>query len=98
VIEEGATLVGSQVRGPAVIGARTRLVNTYVGPFTAVAADCEVVDTEIDHSVVLDHVRIVGVPRLTDSLLGRHTEITRSGSRPTATRLMVGDHSSVDLA
>ena len=39
-------------------------MNTYVGPFTAIAADCEVVDTEIDHSVVLEHSRIVGVPRL----------------------------------
>ena len=98
VIEAGAELVGSQVRGPAIIGARTRLVNTYVGPFTAIAADCEVVDTEIDHSVVLEDARIVGVPRMTDSLVGRHTEITRSGARPTATRLMVGDHSSIDLA
>jgi glucose-1-phosphate thymidylyltransferase len=98
VIEAGAELVGSQVRGPAIIGARTRLVNTYVGPFTAIAADCEVVDTEIDHSVVLEDARIVGVPRMTDSLVGRHTEITRTGARPTATRLMVGDHSSIDLA
>src|SRR4051794_4938275 len=31
VIEEGAELVGSHVRGPAIIGERTRLVNAYVG-------------------------------------------------------------------
>ena len=97
VIEEGAELVGSTVRGPAVIGARTRLVNSYVGPFTAVANDCEVVDSEVEHSVVLEHSRIIGVPRLTDSLVGRYVEIVRSGQRPRSTRVMVGDHCTIDL-
>jgi glucose-1-phosphate thymidylyltransferase len=97
VIEEGAELVGSAVRGPAIIGARTRLVNSYVGPFTAVANDCEIVDSELEHSVVLEHSRIIGVPRLTDSLIGRHVEIIRTGQRPAATRVMVGDHCSIDL-
>jgi glucose-1-phosphate thymidylyltransferase len=97
VIEEGAELISSNVRGPAVIGARTRLVNSYVGPFTAVANDCEIVDSEVEHSVVLEHSRIVGVPRLADSLIGRYVEIVRSGQRPGATRVMVGDHCSIDL-
>jgi glucose-1-phosphate thymidylyltransferase len=97
IIEEGAELVGSHVRGPVVIGARTRLVNSYVGPFTAVANDCEIVDSELEHSVVLEHSRIIGVPRLTDSLIGRYVEIIRSGQRPSSTRVMVGDHCSIDL-
>jgi glucose-1-phosphate thymidylyltransferase len=97
IIEEGAELVGSHVRGPVIIGARTRLVNSYVGPFTAVANDCEIMDSELEHSVVLEHSRIIGVPRLTDSLIGRHVEITRSGQRPSSTRVMVGDHCSIDL-
>src|SRR4029078_9815896 len=64
VIEEGAELIASTVRGPAVIGARTRLVNSCVGPFTAIGDDCEVVGSEVEQSVVLDHSRIIGVPRL----------------------------------
>jgi glucose-1-phosphate thymidylyltransferase len=39
----------------------------------------------------------VGIARLADSLLGRNTEVFRSGHRPRATRLMLGDHSLVDL-
>ena len=34
VIEAGAVLERSTVRGPAIIGANTRLIDTYVGPFT----------------------------------------------------------------
>ena len=97
VIEDGAELVASTVRGPAVIGARTRLVNSYIGPFTAVANDCEVVDSEVEHSVVLEHSKIIGVSRLADSLIGRYVEIIRSGQRPAATRVMVGDHCTIDL-
>ena len=97
VIEEGAELVGSRVRGPAIIGARTRIVDSYVGPFTAVADDCEIIDSEVEHSVILEHSRIVGVPRLTDSLIGRYVEVLRSGERPSATRLMLGDHCTIDL-
>jgi glucose-1-phosphate thymidylyltransferase len=39
----------------------------------------------------------VGVPRIQDSLIGRYVEVYRSESRPRATRLMLGDHSLVDL-
>ncbi len=97
VIEAGAKLIGSRVRGPAVVGQNTRVVDSYIGPFTSVANDCEIVDTEIDHSVVLERGRIVGIAGIADSLIGREVEVTRSGRRPRALRLMLGDHSNVDL-
>ncbi|CAN5712220.1 glucose-1-phosphate thymidylyltransferase [soil metagenome] len=97
VIQDGAEVKGSVIRGPAVIGARTRVVNSYIGPFTSVEHDCEVVDSEVEHSIVLAGSRILGVPRLTDSLIGRHVVVSRSARRPTATRLMLGDHCSIDL-
>ena len=97
VVQPGAEVVRSVVRGPAVIGERTRIVESYVGPFTAIAADCEVVDSEIEHSVVLDSSRITGIRRVADSLIGKAVEVTNSGQAPRAVRLMLGDHSQVDL-
>jgi glucose-1-phosphate thymidylyltransferase len=97
VVEEGARLENSVVRGPAIIGRGTRLVDTYVGPYTSIDEDCELVDAEIEHSVVLGGSRIVGVHRIHDSLLGREVEVVRSGERPRATRLMLGDHSRAEL-
>ena len=35
VIERGAEIVNSTVRGPAIIGAGARVVDSYIGPFTA---------------------------------------------------------------
>jgi glucose-1-phosphate thymidylyltransferase len=98
VVEAGAEVIRSVIRGPAVIGSDTRIVDSFVGPFTAISSGCEVIHSEIEHSVVLSGSRIIDVPRLVDSLLGHEVEVTRSASRPVATRLMIGDHCLVDLA
>jgi len=97
VVEEGARIVASRVRGPAVIGAGTVVANSYIGPFSSVASGCEISDSELDHSVVLEGARIRGVPRLTDSLIGRDTEVARSERKPRALRVMLGDQSVVEL-
>ena len=97
VLEEGATLTGSVVRGPAIIGKRTRVVNSYIGPYTSIWDDCEIVECEIEHSIVLEQSRISGIPRMQDSLIGREVDVHRSQTRPRATRLMLGDHSRLDL-
>jgi len=98
VVEAGAEIVRSRVRGPAIIGERTRVVDSYIGPFSSVYHDCEILGSELDHSVVLERSRIVNIPRVVDSLIGRNVEVVRSDARPRATRLMLGDHSHVDLA
>ena len=70
-----------------------RLVDSFVGPFTSIGAGCEIVDTEIEHSVVIerqpDHRH---APRLEDSLIGREVEVVRTAAARGRLRLMVGDH------
>lgn len=97
VIEKDAEVISSRIRGPAIIGERTRVVDSYVGPFTSIGADCEIRNSEVEHSVVLESSRIIGIPGLADSLIGREVEVTRSGQVPRALRLMLGDHSKIDL-
>ena len=97
VIQAGAVVTNSRVRGPTIIGADTVVENSYIGPFTSIGAGCAIVDSELDHSVVLDRARITGVVGIADSLIGRDVELTRSGQRPRALRLMLGDHSKIDL-
>jgi glucose-1-phosphate thymidylyltransferase len=98
IIEAGAAIVRSTVRGPAIIGAGTRVVDSFIGPFTAIDHDCEVERTDLEHSVVWSHSSIHDGGRIVDSLVGRQVEVRRSTGRPRATRLMLGDHSRVDLA
>ena len=97
VIEAGATLENSRVRGPAIIGRGARLVNSYVGPYSSISDDCVITNSDLDHSVVLEHTRITGINRLTDSLIGRNAVVERTGQKPASTRLMLGDHSTIDM-
>jgi glucose-1-phosphate thymidylyltransferase len=97
VVERGAVIRHSVLRGPIVIGADTTVTESFIGPFTAIGQRCVVEASEIEHSVVLDDSRILAAGRVEDSLLGHHVEVTRSERRPRATRLMVGDHSQIDL-
>jgi glucose-1-phosphate thymidylyltransferase len=97
VVEVGARIENSTIRGPAAIGVGTRIVDSFIGPFSAIGSSCEVSNSEIEHSVVMDGSRIIDIPRLEDSLIGSDAVISRSHSRPRALRLMVGDHCQVDV-
>src|SRR5206468_4562661 len=53
VIEAGARLERTTVRGPAIIGAGARLSDCYIGPYTAIGEDCTISGAEVEHSIVL---------------------------------------------
>jgi glucose-1-phosphate thymidylyltransferase len=97
-LAEGAEVENSVVRGPAVIGPGTRIVDSYVGPFTSIAGGCTIRDVEIEHSIVLEGCTIEGVKtRIIDSLLGRNVAIRKGDSQPNAYRFMLGDSSGITL-
>ncbi|MET9913207.1 glucose-1-phosphate thymidylyltransferase [Streptomyces sp. NPDC006476] len=97
VVEEGARVVRSRIVGPAVIGAGSVVEDSYVGPFTSVAENCRITHSELEFSIVLRDSSIVGVGRIESSLIGRHVEVTPAPSVPSAHRLVLGDHSKVQI-
>jgi glucose-1-phosphate thymidylyltransferase len=98
VIEEGARVQGSRIVGPAIIGADSQVTGSYVGPFTSVGAGCLLADSEIEYSIVLAGASICGVRRIEASLIGRGVEITPAPRVPKAHRLVLGDHSKVQIS
>ncbi|MEU9356391.1 glucose-1-phosphate thymidylyltransferase [Streptomyces griseoloalbus] len=97
VVEEGARIVNSRIVGPAVIGAGTVVSDSYVGPFTSVAENCRITDSELEFSIVLRDSSIDGVGRIESSLIGRHVEVTPAPGVPSAHRFVLGDHSKVQI-
>lgn len=96
VIEPGATVSDSTVRGPAIIGAGAVLENAYVGPFTAIGENCTLSHCEIEHSIVLRDSMIRNIDvRISDSLIGKEVVIERTNLKPQGVRLMLGDHAHV---
>jgi len=99
VIHPGAELRNTLVRGPAVIGARSQLVDSYIGPYSAIGADVRVEGTEIEHSIVMDAAQLLFVgSRLETSIIGRGARIVRSFDMPSAVRMTIGDGAQVALS
>jgi glucose-1-phosphate thymidylyltransferase len=97
-VEKGAQIINSVVRGPAIIGENARIVNAYIGPFTSIAAEVLVENSEIEHTIVLENCRIVNVgPRIQDSLIGRNAFVTQTDRKPRSINLNLGDYSQIDL-
>jgi len=98
VIEAGAVVEDSVIRGPVIIGARARIVNAFVGPFTSIMNDAEVRDSEIEHSILLEGSSISNLAtRVEDSLIGKNVRIYRLPVKPSAYRFMLGDNSEVGI-
>jgi glucose-1-phosphate thymidylyltransferase len=98
VVEAGAQIVRSTIRGPAIVGARAQLIDAYVGPYTAIGEGCTIERAEVEHSILLADCVVRDLDgRVESSLLGRNVHISRDTRQPRAYRLMVGDRSEITV-
>jgi glucose-1-phosphate thymidylyltransferase len=98
VVEAGARLERSTVRGPAIIGSGAQLTDCYIGPYTAVGERCEIENAEVEHSILLAGAVVRDLEgRMESSLLGRNVTVGRDRRQPRAYRFMVGDNSEVGI-
>ena len=98
VIEAGAEVTASRIVGPVIVGTGSRISGSYVGPFTSVARECVIADSEIEYSILLRGASVRGVRRIEASLIGHDVEVTPSPRVPKAHRLVLGDHSRVQIS
>jgi glucose-1-phosphate thymidylyltransferase len=98
VIEPGAHLERSTIRGPAIIGRDAQLIDSYIGPYTAVGEGCTIENAEVEHSILLAGSVVRNLAgRMESSLLGRNVTIGRDQRQPRAYRFLVGDNSEVGI-
>jgi glucose-1-phosphate thymidylyltransferase len=98
VIEGGARLERTTVRGPAVIGAGAQLSDCYIGPYTAIGENCSICGSEVEHSILLAGSTVSDLDgRMESSLLGRNVTVRRGDRQPRAYRFMVGDNSDISI-
>ena len=96
-LSKGAKVRKSTIRGPVVIGEDTVIENSFIGPYTSIGRNCFILNSAIEHSVILDGARIMGVERLEDSVIGRNTTVGKTQENSRALRLMIGDDAEVRL-
>jgi len=98
VIEAGARVIRSTVRGPAIIGRDAVIESAYVGPFTSIGDRVVLRASEVEHSIILEGASVTDVGgRIESSLIGRNVSIYRTASKPRSFNFMLGDRSEVGL-
>jgi len=96
-VGEGTSIENSVIRGPVSIAEECQVKNAFIGPFTSIGAGTVIEHSSIEHSVILEKCSIRNIERLSDSVIGRCTMVTRRGDNFKTTTLFVGDDAKVEL-
>ncbi|MBD2771078.1 glucose-1-phosphate thymidylyltransferase [Iningainema tapete] len=97
-IDHGSSIINCTIRGPVVIGKNCHLENCFIGPYSSIADNAMLIDTELEHSVVLAGAKIIGIhQRIIDSVIGQRAQLTVAPRRPKALRFMIGDDCQIEL-
>jgi glucose-1-phosphate thymidylyltransferase len=89
---------GCLIRGPVVIGENCRVENSYIGPYTSVGSGVEIINTEIEHSIVFENAKISCDQRIVDALIGKNAQVLAAErTLPRGHKLIVGDNSLVEI-
>ncbi len=98
ILEKNVEIKNSIIRGPAIIGRESEIIDSYIGPFTSIQRNCRIIKTEIEHSIVLEgsEIREIG-SRIDESLIGREVKIYKCPPKPSAYRFMISDKSEVGI-
>ena len=97
-IGAGSKIINSTIRGPVTIGKNCHIENCFIGPYSSIADDSSLIETDIEHSVVLKGAKIVNIhQRIVDSLIGERAQLKPAPQRPKALRFMIGDDSQIEL-
>ena len=98
VVQKGARIVNSVIRGPAIIGEGCVIEDSYIGPFSSIGSNTIVRRSEVEYSIILRDCKILNVGiRLEGSILGNDVEIVEAVGKPLVHRFMIGDQSRVEV-
>lgn len=97
VVERGAKVSRSVIRGPAIVGEDTMIEDSLIGPNASIYYGCAVSGSQIEDSIIMERCRIEDVRGLSQSLLGKDVEVRRGKTPPAMYRLMLGDQSQVEV-
>jgi glucose-1-phosphate thymidylyltransferase len=96
VVALGASVTGSVLLGPVVVGADAVIVDSTVGPDVSIEPGCRVEASSVSDSILMEGCHVTGVRGLVGSILGRNVEV-RHSPHPGAHRMIVGDQSHVEV-
>jgi glucose-1-phosphate thymidylyltransferase len=98
VIEAGAVVEDSVLRGPLIIGRDTQVIGSYIGPNTSIDARCRIKGCRIEDSMIMEDTRLEDLHwPIVKSMIGRNVELQGGASAKGSYSLTLGDHSRIEM-
>jgi len=98
ILEEGARVTNSVLRGPLIIGADTEVVDSFIGPFTAINHHCRLQGVRVGGSIILENTVIEDTHwPIEHSLIGRYVTLRGGPAVGGSYSLTLGDHSQIEM-
>jgi glucose-1-phosphate thymidylyltransferase len=89
---------GTIIKGPVIIGKNCTIgPNSFIGPFNSIGDGTEIVNGEIESSIILGDCKINFREKIVDSLIGKSVKILSQNRLPKGHKLILGEHSEVIL-
>jgi len=95
-IDREASIINSTVRGPCIVGKNTIVRDSFIGPYTSVGDNSQIIGSYVEYCVIMEGAVINDIERLEDSLIGKNAKITKN-HKSRAIELHVGDYSEVEI-
>jgi glucose-1-phosphate thymidylyltransferase len=87
----------SVIKGPAIIGRNCLIKDSYIGPYTSIGDNCEIINAEVEDSVVMDGAKLLHAGKVIDSMVGRGAVIEKNKYPPQGGKYIIGEFSWVRL-
>lgn len=85
----------SIIRGPVNIGCNCRISGACIGPYTSVGNGCDISNSKIVDSIVMEGTMINTRRRIANSLIGSNVKILENYQDPEVQKFIVGDNSEI---
>ncbi|MEM2178934.1 MAG: glucose-1-phosphate thymidylyltransferase [Candidatus Methanomethylicaceae archaeon] len=95
-IEERTKIINSEIRGPCIIGKDCLIQDSFIGPYTSVGNGTKIINSSIEHSIILENAFIKDVEKIDDSLIGKNSKLIKNKNR-NILKLNIGDYSEIEI-
>jgi glucose-1-phosphate thymidylyltransferase len=98
IISSGARVVNSVLRGPIIIGPDAEVIDSFIGPNTAIDARCRIKGCRVEDSLIMEDSRIEDMHwPVVKSMIGRFVELQGGHAAGGSYSLTLGDHSRIEM-
>lgn len=96
VVQPGASVRRSTLRGPVLISSGAVVEDSVIGPYTSIGERARVIQSKVVNSIIMEGSSVENLT-LEDSILGRNAVMSKGKRRFSGERAVMGENSRVEL-